>query len=77
MFGDFSIFKEKCGKYSYTTVKFYDGRQFDAELVGSDEATDIAVLRIEAEGLTELPLGDSSNARAGRCWPKAARYGWM
>lgn len=25
MFGDFSIFKEKCGKYTYTTVKFYDG----------------------------------------------------
>ena len=25
MFGDFSIFKEKCGKYVYTTVKFYDG----------------------------------------------------
>ena len=54
---------ERAGKT--ITVKFYDGRQFDAELVGSDEATDIAVLRIEAEGLTELPLGDSSNARVG------------
>ena len=54
---------ERAGKT--ITVKFYDGRQFDAELVGSDEATDIAVLRIEAEGLTELPLGDSSAARVG------------
>lgn len=25
MYGDFSIFKEKVGKYSYTTVKYYDG----------------------------------------------------
>ncbi len=25
MYGDYSIFKEKVGKYSYTTVKYYDG----------------------------------------------------
>lgn len=54
---------ERAGKT--ITVKFYDGRQYDALLVGSDEATDIAVLKIEAEGLTELPLGDSSAARVG------------
>ena len=54
---------EKAGKT--ITVKFYDGRQYPAELVGSDEDTDIAVLKIEAENLTELPLGDSSTARVG------------
>lgn len=45
--------------------KFYDGREYDAVLVGSDELTDIAVLKIDAEGLTELPLGDSDSLRVG------------
>ena len=33
-------------------VGLNDNRSFEAELVGSDPATDIAVLRIEADGLT-------------------------
>ena len=45
------------------TVK--DGRQFAAKLIGSDEATDIALLDIEASGLTELPPGDSDNLKVG------------
>ncbi|MBO4501294.1 MAG: trypsin-like peptidase domain-containing protein [Clostridia bacterium] len=46
-------------------VRFYDGREYAAELVGSDDPTDIAVLKIEAEGLTALPLGDSSALKIG------------
>jgi serine protease DegQ len=45
------------------TVK--DGRQFDANLLGSDDATDIALLKIEASGLAELPFGDSDALRVG------------
>ncbi|MCS7082475.1 MAG: DegQ family serine endoprotease [Bacteroidetes bacterium] len=46
-------------------VRLYDGRVFDAEVVGRDAATDIAVLRIRATGLPTLPLGDSDRLRVG------------
>jgi serine protease Do len=46
-------------------VRLYDGRVFDAEIVGRDAATDVAVLRIKATGLSTLPLGDSDRLRVG------------
>ena len=46
-------------------VGLNDNRTFEAELVGSDPATDIAVLRIEANGLTALPWGNSDDVRIG------------
>jgi serine protease DegQ len=46
-------------------VTLKDRRQFDAELLGSDPGTDIALLRIEAEGLTALELGDSDRLQVG------------
>ncbi len=42
-----------------------DGTALDAELVGSDPATDIAVIKVEADGLTDMPIGDSTDARVG------------
>jgi S1-C subfamily serine protease len=42
-------------------VTLKDRRRFTGEFVGSDKATDIAVLKIPAENLTALPLGDSGN----------------
>jgi S1-C subfamily serine protease len=45
-------------------VTLKDRRRFTAELVGSDQAPDIALLRIEAAGLT-LPFGDSDALRVG------------
>jgi serine protease Do/serine protease DegQ len=42
-----------------------DGSVHDAEIVGSDPATDIAVIKVEAEGLTEMAIGDSTSARVG------------
>lgn len=47
------------------TVTLLDKRQFDATVVGSDEATDIAVLKTEEPHLTAMPLGDSSRLQVG------------
>jgi len=47
-------------------VTLSDGREFDAEVVGQDPATDVAVIKIEPEGsLPSLPLGDSDAMRVG------------
>jgi serine protease Do len=47
------------------TVSLTDGRSLQAELVGSDPATDVALIRIPAEDLTALPLADSDQLRVG------------
>lgn len=46
-------------------VRLNDRREFVAELIGSDERSDIAVLKIEATSLPVLKLGDSSNLNVG------------
>ena len=46
-------------------VTLHDGRRVDAELIGSDPETDIAVLRIDSKGLTEVLLADSDTLRVG------------
>jgi S1-C subfamily serine protease len=46
-------------------VVFADGRTYDAEIVGADPLTDIAVLRIEAEGLTAVELGTTQAMHIG------------
>lgn len=46
-------------------VTLKDRRQFTAKLVGTDPGTDIAVLQIEAKGLTALKIGDSDNLQVG------------
>jgi serine protease Do len=40
-------------------------RQLEASVVGEDPLTDVAVVKIDAEGLPALPLGDSAKARVG------------
>ena len=47
------------------TVSLTDGRSFQAELIGSDPATDVALIKIPAEQLTALPLADSDKLRVG------------
>jgi serine protease DegQ len=47
------------------TVTLADRRQLRAKLVGSDGGTDIALLQIEANGLTALELGDSHALEVG------------
>lgn len=43
-----------------------DDRQFEATLVGADSATDLAVLKIDATGLTPAKLGDSEQLQVGQ-----------
>jgi serine protease Do len=47
-------------------VRLLDRRQFAAELVGSDEASDLALLRISARDLPVAKLGDSQKLRPGQ-----------
>jgi Do/DeqQ family serine protease len=46
-------------------VTLKDNRKFDATLVGSDPDTDIALLKIAAQNLTALPLGDADRLEVG------------
>ncbi len=46
-------------------ITLIDGSEHDAEIVGSDPQTDIAVIKVEADGLTDMPIGDSDGARVG------------
>ena len=47
------------------SVTLYDGKSYDAALIGYDESSDIAVLKIDADGLTPVVLGDSDNLNVG------------
>lgn len=47
------------------TVKLSDRREFSARVLGSDTATDIAVLKIDAKGLPTATLGDARNVQVG------------
>lgn len=47
------------------SVALYDGSTYDAKIVGYDDSNDIAVLKIEATGLTPVILGDSSQMYVG------------
>jgi serine protease Do len=46
-------------------VSMTDGREFKAKIVGSDQRTDVALLKIEAKNLPTLPLGDPSRLKVG------------
>lgn len=46
-------------------VDMSDGRLVDATLIGTDKATDLAVLRIEPDGLTQVEMVDSDTLRTG------------
>ena len=46
-------------------VTLTDRRQFEAEVVGADTETDIALLRIDADNLSAIEFGDSSELRVG------------
>jgi len=47
------------------TVTTWDGRSMQAELVGSDAETDVAVIRVSNDQLSEIDLGNSAELRVG------------
>lgn len=47
------------------TVTLKDRREFEGEVIGSDPGTDIALLKIDADDLQALPLGDSDELAVG------------
>ena len=47
------------------TVATYDHETYDAQIIGYDESNDIAVLKIDAENLKPVNLGDSDTLRVG------------
>jgi len=46
-------------------VELNDGRIFEAKVIGSDTASDVAVLKVEASGLVAAALGDSADMEVG------------
>lgn len=46
-------------------VTLHDGRQLNAEVVGTDPESDVAVIRIPNNNITQLPIANSSHLRVG------------
>jgi Do/DeqQ family serine protease len=50
---------------SEITVTLQDSRDLKAQIVGADTPSDVAVLKVKADGLAQIALGDSSKAEVG------------
>jgi Do/DeqQ family serine protease len=46
-------------------ISLHDDTTLDAEIVGSDAATDIAVIKVDPAGLVDIPIGDSDEVEVG------------
>ncbi len=46
-------------------VKLFDKREYSAEIIGTDPKSDLAILKIKAENLRQLKLGNSDKLRVG------------
>ena len=53
------------GDQDKITVKLSDGRKFDAKLIGADAESDVALIKIDADDLPTLPLGNSDELEVG------------
>lgn len=47
------------------TVELKDGRKFDGQVLGEDPVTDVAVIKIDADNLPTVPMGDSDKVQPG------------
>ena len=50
---------------SKITVTLNNNQQYDATVVGTDPATDVAIIKVEADNLPTIPMGDSDALRLG------------
>ncbi|MBR5286534.1 MAG: trypsin-like peptidase domain-containing protein [Clostridia bacterium] len=48
------------------TVRFYNGQEFEATVIGSDPTTDLAVLHVNVKNLPQLSIGDSNKLKIGQ-----------
>lgn len=63
---NYHVIEEAVSNSSVTIeVSFADGKKYDAKLVGGEKDNDVAVLKIEATGLTPVTMGDSSQLVVG------------
>lgn len=46
-------------------IRLFNGDEYDAEVVGTDPGSDVALLKVDAEDITSIPLGDSDKVRVG------------
>jgi len=46
-------------------VTLKDGRELRAQIIGRDSDTDVALIQVSGEGLTQIPMADSSTLRVG------------
>ncbi len=53
------------GEADTISVKLADGRKFKAKVIGKDPQSDVAVIKINANNLPVLPLGNSDNIQVG------------
>ena len=53
------------GEADRVTVRLGDGREFIAKTIGTDPPSDVAVIKIDAQGLPALPLGNSDAMEVG------------
>lgn len=60
-----SIFYEVSKAKSVKVYLFNDETAYDAEIIGTDAQTDLAVIKINKDNLTAAELGDSSNVKVG------------
>jgi S1-C subfamily serine protease len=59
------------------TVTLSDGRTVGAQIVGTDELTDLAVLKVDATGLIPMQWGDSERSRVGSpVWAVGSPFGF-
>ena len=57
---------EYADKYGYNmTVTLFDGTEYEAKIAGTEGDNDLAIVKIEATGLTPATLGESSSIRVG------------
>lgn len=47
------------------TITLNDNREFSAKIIGTDETTDLALIKVNAKDLPTLPIGDSDKLRVG------------
>ena len=63
---NYHVIEEAASNNAAIEVSFADGQRYTATLVGGDEEADVAVIKIDAQGLTPVSLGDSGSLRVAQ-----------